>query len=105
MGLAPWAGRHRNDIKDWYFPSKSDPQSTGGNVGLGDNFYHSHNFMSGNPFDGSFKVFHGMVALLSTVFEFLTVQLSDVYFILFCDHSCCCTVTPAIHQLPCPALL
>ena len=56
MGLAPWAGRQRGDIKDWYFPSKNDPQSTGSAVGLGQNFYHKHNFMSGNPFDGSFKV-------------------------------------------------
>ena len=56
MGLAPWAGKHRNDLKDWYFPPSSDPKSTGAGVGLGDNFYHKHNFMAGNPFDGTFKV-------------------------------------------------
>ena len=56
MGLAPWAGKHRNDMKNWYFPPKNDQQNTGSKVGLGDNFYHTHDFMSGNPFDGSFKV-------------------------------------------------
>ena len=56
MGLAPWAGKHRNDLRDWYFPPSTDPKSTGAGVGLGDNFYHKNNFMAGNPFDGTFKV-------------------------------------------------
>ena len=42
MGLAPWANKKRIDAKDWFFGKE--------NLGLGDDFYHSDTYMSGNPY-------------------------------------------------------
>jgi carbamoyltransferase len=67
MGLAPWSGKHRNDAAEWFFPKankkaektsaqRSSYRADVSQLGLGDRFYHEMNFMSGNPYDGSFKV-------------------------------------------------
>lgn len=53
MGLAPWSDRKRKEAVDWYYDKKGQSIEQ---LGLGDKFYHKHNFMRGNPFDGSFSV-------------------------------------------------
>jgi carbamoyltransferase len=55
MGLASWSGRHRNEAKEWIFgPDGLE------DVSLGEQFHHTHQFMTGNPLvcegDGSFKI-------------------------------------------------
>ena len=52
MGLASWAGKHRRDAQDWIFGSDRLEE-----VGLGDEFFHAHKLISGNPYeDGSFTI-------------------------------------------------
>ena len=51
MGLASWSGVKKAEAKDWMF------ENAAGEIGLGDNFYHSTSFMTGNPFDkGGFSI-------------------------------------------------
>ena len=55
MGLASWSGRYRNEAKEWIFgPDELE------DVGLGEKFHHTHQFMTGNPLlcegDDSFKI-------------------------------------------------
>lgn len=45
MGLAPWANKKRSDAAAWLF-SKYKLND----LELGDNFYHSQHFMTGNPY-------------------------------------------------------
>jgi predicted NodU family carbamoyl transferase len=57
MGLAPWASMHRNQAKGWLFSS----QNIDG-LGLGSNFFHTDQYMVGNPFEEeSFKVNWGVI--------------------------------------------
>ena len=56
MGLAPWHDKQRKDVNGWYFGDKNSGGGGVGGIGLGDDFHHLQTYMSGNPYDGSFKV-------------------------------------------------
>ena len=50
MGLAPWANKNKDDAKKWYF-DKNKSKNGFNELELGQNFYHSYDFMSGNSFN------------------------------------------------------
>ncbi len=49
MGLGPWSDKKKQDAQSWGY---SDVNS----LGLGQDFHHKVRTMSGNPYDGSFRV-------------------------------------------------
>lgn len=60
MGLASWASMHRNQAKGWLFSNQNIE-----NLGLGSDFFHTDQYMVGNPFEEeSFKVNWGIIEKL-----------------------------------------